>query len=120
MRPFVGVGPRVVALRTLSLALLNNACTTKESANCIVIMAEQEGEIFDEKRMDEGTGGEKYGHSSKADRILGVDHDHAVVDITPVVKDGMKLHPQPTSDPLDPLNWSSARKNSILAIVMAL
>lgn len=27
-------------------------------------------------------------------------------------------HPQATSDPLDPLNWSSFRKHTILAIVM--
>lgn len=37
-----------------------------------------------------------------------------------LTRDGLKLHPQPTSDPLDPLNWSPIRKNSILAIVMAL
>lgn len=37
-----------------------------------------------------------------------------------LLKDGIRLHPQPTSDPLDPLNWSSWKKNSILAIVMAL
>ncbi|KAK2762556.1 hypothetical protein FQN53_007446 [Emmonsiellopsis sp. PD_33] len=35
-----------------------------------------------------------------------------------VMKDGIRLHPQPTSDPLDPLNWSSLQKHSILAIVM--
>lgn len=35
-----------------------------------------------------------------------------------VTKDGLKIHPQPTTDPLDPLNWSPWRKNSILAIVM--
>lgn len=35
-----------------------------------------------------------------------------------VTKDGMRLHPQPTSDPLDPLNWSSFKKHLILAIVM--
>ncbi len=35
-----------------------------------------------------------------------------------VTKDGLKVHPQPTTDPLDPLNWSPWRKNSILAIVM--
>jgi hypothetical protein len=35
-----------------------------------------------------------------------------------VTKDGFKLHPQPTSDPLDPLNWSSFQKHSILAVVM--
>jgi hypothetical protein len=35
-----------------------------------------------------------------------------------VTKDGLKVHPQPTTDPLDPLNWSPWRKHSILAIVM--
>lgn len=35
-----------------------------------------------------------------------------------VTKDGMRLHPQPTSDPLDPLNWSSFKKHLILSIVM--
>jgi hypothetical protein len=35
-----------------------------------------------------------------------------------VIKDGIKVHPQPTTDPLDPLNWSPWRKNSILSIVM--
>ena len=38
----------------------------------------------------------------------------------PVMKDGLVLHPQPTSDPLDPLNWSSLKKHAILAIVMIL
>ena len=32
--------------------------------------------------------------------------------------DGLKLHPQPTADALDPLNWSKLRKHTILAIVM--
>ena len=35
-----------------------------------------------------------------------------------VSKDGVKLHPQPTTDPLDPLNWSWMKKHTILAIVM--
>ena len=35
-------------------------------------------------------------------------------------KDGVRLHPQPTADPLDPLNWSFAKKHTILAIVMYL
>ncbi len=34
------------------------------------------------------------------------------------IKDGIRVHPQPTSDPLDPLNWSPWKKHSILAIVM--
>ena len=40
--------------------------------------------------------------------------DHAIT------RDGYKLHPQPTSDPLDPLNFSKLQKNSVLAIVMFL
>ncbi|KAL9117667.1 MAG: hypothetical protein Q9187_005796 [Circinaria calcarea] len=35
-----------------------------------------------------------------------------------LMKDGLKLHPQPTADPLDPLNWPTWRKHVILAIVM--
>lgn len=35
-----------------------------------------------------------------------------------ISKDGLRLHPQPTADPLDPLNWSWAKKHTILAIVM--
>ncbi|MCJ1470298.1 hypothetical protein MMC07_008943 [Pseudocyphellaria aurata] len=37
-----------------------------------------------------------------------------------ITKDGVRLHPQPTGDPLDPLNWSSVKKHTILAIVMYL
>lgn len=37
-----------------------------------------------------------------------------------VSKDGIVLHPQPTADALDPLNWSSWKKHTILAIVMYL
>lgn len=37
-----------------------------------------------------------------------------------VVKDNAILHPQPTADPLDPLNWSWLKKHSILGIVMYL
>ncbi|OGM48759.1 MFS transporter [Aspergillus bombycis] len=35
-----------------------------------------------------------------------------------VERDGVRLHPPPTSDPLDPLNWSRVQKHSILGIVM--
>lgn len=35
-----------------------------------------------------------------------------------VTRDGFRLHPQPTSDPMDPLNWSNFQKHTILAIVM--
>lgn len=33
-------------------------------------------------------------------------------------QDGDIVHPQPTSDPLDPLNWSRHQKHTILGIVM--
>lgn len=36
---------------------------------------------------------------------------------TTLVRDGLAVFPHPTSDPLDPLNWSWIRKHSILAIV---
>lgn len=39
---------------------------------------------------------------------------------TIVVKAGVTLHPQPTADPLDPLNWPWLKKHTILAIVMYL
>jgi hypothetical protein len=35
-----------------------------------------------------------------------------------VTRDGIRVHPQPTTDPLDPLNWSFVQKHSVLAIVM--
>ncbi|KAL3470692.1 major facilitator superfamily domain-containing protein [Aspergillus californicus] len=37
---------------------------------------------------------------------------------TPVEHNGIQVHPQPTADPLDPLNWPRMQKNTILAIVM--
>lgn len=49
-------------------------------------------------------------------------HGDIVVEgsIPTLMKDGIRLHPQPTSDPLDPLNWSRWKKGGILAIVMSL
>ncbi|KAF9893223.1 hypothetical protein FE257_011646 [Aspergillus nanangensis] len=35
-----------------------------------------------------------------------------------IEQNGLKIHPQPTADPLDPLNWSRLQKNTILGIVM--
>lgn len=35
-------------------------------------------------------------------------------------RDGVKLYPQPTADPLDPLNWSALKKHVVLGIVMYL
>ncbi|KAL4974747.1 major facilitator superfamily domain-containing protein [Aspergillus desertorum] len=36
----------------------------------------------------------------------------------PLERNGLRVHPQPTSDPLDPLNWSRLQKHTILGIVM--
>ena len=55
---------------------------------------------------------QKLEQSSIAPPPVGVD--------SVVTRDGFRLHPQPTSDPLDPLNWTSFQKHTILAIVMYL
>jgi MFS family permease len=55
---------------------------------------------------------EKLERSSIAPPPVGVDNV--------VTRDGFRLHPQPTTDPLDPLNWSSFQKHTILGIVMFL
>ncbi|KAF3384880.1 Protein HOL1, partial [Penicillium rolfsii] len=44
--------------------------------------------------------------------------DSHLVCNAPGTANGSKVHPQPTTDPLDPLNWSSIQKHVILAIVM--
>ncbi|KAJ5609329.1 Major facilitator superfamily domain general substrate transporter [Penicillium herquei] len=41
-----------------------------------------------------------------------------VLKTSAISRNGVKLHPQPTSDPLDPLNWSDLQKHAILSIVM--
>lgn len=81
------------------------------------------------------TGGEEDtpGSTSKKEQILMVERDEfrsnevdnekgnvPHVEHQLVSKDGVVLHPQPTADALDPLNWSARRKNPILAIVMYL
>ncbi|KAL4867519.1 hypothetical protein BDV12DRAFT_209789 [Aspergillus spectabilis] len=42
----------------------------------------------------------------------------AVTAIDAVEHNGIRVHPQPTADPLDPLNWSRLQKHTILGIVM--
>ncbi|KAL2011057.1 hypothetical protein VTN00DRAFT_3775 [Thermoascus crustaceus] len=60
--------------------------------------------------------------NSLKEKKVAVSTSHGVICDAPagseVTSDGIKLHPQPTSDPLDPLNWSSLRKHIILGIVM--
>ncbi|KAL4920520.1 major facilitator superfamily domain-containing protein [Aspergillus aurantiobrunneus] len=53
--------------------------------------------------MDAGTVQEKH---PKAIAAIEVEHN------------GIRVHPQPTADPLDPLNWSRLQKHTILGIVM--
>ncbi|KAJ5807574.1 Major facilitator superfamily domain general substrate transporter [Penicillium robsamsonii] len=47
-----------------------------------------------------------------------VGQDTQVLYSTTVNENGIRLHPQPTADPLDPLNWSKFQKHVILSIVM--
>lgn len=67
---------------------------------------------------------EKSGDTSlKLDRLdekAFVAPEPSHIDGAGISKDGMRVHPQPTADPLDPLNWSSFKKHTILAIVMYL
>jgi hypothetical protein len=37
---------------------------------------------------------------------------------TAITKENVPVHPQATTDPLDPLNWTSLKKHTILGIVM--
>lgn len=55
---------------------------------------------------------EKYEPESGLDASEGLSYDVAIS------RAGIKVHPQPTADPLDPLNWTSAKKHTILGIVM--
>ena len=74
---------------------------------------------FSEKKAEKvlGKGDAELEGPSEKGTILGGDRQSYDISIS---KDGVKLHPQPTADPLDPLNWSSAKKHTILAIVMYL
>lgn len=56
----------------------------------------------------------------KLDEKVPLDSEIGQSEEIGVSRDGVKLHPQPTADPLDPLNWSSFKKHTILAIVMYL
>lgn len=61
----------------------------------------------------EGDGSPSNDVGNEKGNVLHVEHHN-------VLKDGVVLHPQPTADALDPLNWSACKKHSILAIVMYL
>ncbi|KAI6532658.1 hypothetical protein MCOR10_002812 [Pyricularia oryzae] len=63
---------------------------------------------------------------SKRQQLAGNDAENIAVqtdsaELVQVTENGLKLFPQPVAgDALDPLNWSSAQKHIILAIIMAL
>jgi len=83
--------------------------------NTITMAAE-----FNEKKADKALG-ISAGHNASRDDMQekgALDRDIGESNEGGLTKDGVRLHPQPTSDPLDPLNWSSFRKHLILAIVM--
>ncbi|KAL8730550.1 MAG: hypothetical protein Q9166_004004 [cf. Caloplaca sp. 2 TL-2023] len=67
--------------------------------------------IVDEKRSGHDKDGEKHAPISSE---VGQSADIGIF------KEGIKVHPEPTADPLDPLNWPRWRKHTILAIVMYL
>ena len=74
---------------------------------------------FSEKKVDDFLAKDD-GHPERLEEkgtVLGGERQSYDIAIS---KDGVKLHPQPTADPLDPLNWSFAKKHTILAIVMYL
>ncbi|KAL9125054.1 MAG: hypothetical protein Q9217_005693 [Psora testacea] len=67
-------------------------------------LKEKETELFDGQ----------LGIQEKGDKGTDVEEANALG----VVKNGVRLHPQPTADSLDPLNWSTFKKHTILSIVM--
>ncbi|KAL9602475.1 MAG: hypothetical protein Q9219_001767 [cf. Caloplaca sp. 3 TL-2023] len=71
--------------------------------------------------MMQGTKGYSPGiPPGKFDEKVAIDSEIGHSEEVGVVRDGLTVHPQPTGDPLDPLNWSVLKKNVILAIVMYL
>lgn len=61
---------------------------------------------------------------SESEKRLEMDsavQEKNALDITTTVAvehNGIRVHPQPTADPLDPLNWTRLQKHTILGIVM--
>lgn len=90
-----------------SLQLLD-AFLSQSSAITIKMSSENGNNVTGKEKGDTGAINEK----EPFDRLEGR------ADETIVLKDGVRTHPQPTTDPLDPLNWSSAKKHTILVIVM--
>lgn len=78
------------------------------------ITVSSEDKSKDGLRVEDGSHGTP--HLSNGNGIL----DHGDSYDVAIMKDGIKLHPQPTADPLDPLNWTSFKKHTVLAIFMYL
>src|SRR5690348_3371594 len=74
--------------------------------------------------VDDMAGVEKRDKASVPTTPLGLELNASVGQVTEefvLSRDGLKLFPQPVlGDDLDPLNWSSVQKHTILAIVMSL
>jgi len=84
--------------------------STSASATMSALMEEKSGSPEDDGQPIQSPQTEKVDQSTGAPLPAPAQHL--------VMRDGVRLHPQPTSDPLDPLNWSSFQKHSILAIIM--
>jgi hypothetical protein len=74
-----------------------------------------EMEDIREKTPNTKTGGEK---TDSAQKVPTYEEGEGFVREFAAVKDGIELHPKPTSDPLDPLNFPKARKFAALGVVM--
>ena len=72
-------------------------------------------EDIHEKDPNTKTGG---GKTDFARKVPAYDEDEGFVQEFAAVRDGIELHPKPTSDPLDPLNFSKASKFAALGVVM--
>jgi hypothetical protein len=71
-----------------------------KKASWILGMNDVEDFAFNERRYVAQGVREPYGTCSSAEMV--------------------KVHPQATTDPLDPLNWTTVKKHTILGIVMGL
>lgn len=74
-----------------------------------------------EKSSEEKFGGRDNGENEKNARELvlpPVDEGIQIICGAVVNRSETGIHPQPTSDPLDPLNWSKFQKHVVLSTVM--
>ena len=74
--------------------------------------------MSEEKQIDKAGKSDVLGPSSEKTTVTVEKGDHHLVCDAGGSPNGTKVHPQPTNDPLDPLNWPKMQKHVILAIVM--